>query len=315
VIGAIGAGSVGAAGEVARSEEGTGIESTAESALALAPESPRSGAAPVLAPRDARIAEDRVVRDRAMRALAELATPEGMLRVLQLAVRDSQSSVRIEGAQAAEDVADAQEALEARRTAEAEAHARESDMWSEIGNVLGKIAAVVAAVACLATSWCSGGATVVLAVGLMIAVFGPMVCEALGDAGVIPQEAALAAGIGCTVIGSALSFGAGAAGGAASAASQVAKVVADACQYTAASLQTAQGASEIVAATETGASMHALADAQGAQHAAEAATALGEEEVQELASMMRLFGRIAERLRRMDEARAEALRAAVGARA
>lgn len=291
-----------------------------EAAVALARERPSArGEVSSALERARRVAEDASAAAGAAVKLQMLADPECVMMIAQSMLRDLHCTMRAEDAETAGqraeiDLEDRIEADIAAREAE-RARAEEQDIamvFQAIGSALALAAGAVGAAF-------TGGATLVGAIGLAIAVLGPLACTIAtrcgGDAGIAAGVAA-----GCAVIGSIMSFGAGAAGGAAGAAGAAASVAAavDASVTTlrvgSAVAQATQGGFQIAAAVHGG---------EAGQRRADSAQAAGdrERETEEMAAaaadfgeIMRLFARVSEKMSAVRDARAECLRIAAGAR-
>lgn len=249
--------------------------------------------------------------DRIANLMSLLCDPESLLTIAQSMLRDSQASGREQDAETRQAAARIQEQLRSDETARALADAaqsREADLFANVCKVIGSaLAAVVGVLGCVFT----GGASVVAAVGLIVALAGPMICDALAEAGVMPEDVAMGVGIGCAVVGSAMSFGAGAAGGAAQVGSKVAQI---ALQATKLSLQAAQATAttvqtgfKTIAVVEAADSQHHSAEAIDAESAREQASESADAAAESVATLLRVFTRMAERMREIREARAESM--------
>ena len=280
------------------------------------PTSPASGAdSPTHTARASRVERREALRAsdevRIASLMSLLCDPESMLTIAQSMLRDTQANGRQQDTETRQGIARNQEQLRAEESARALADAqqsREADQLANIFKIAGAaLAAVVGVLGCVFT----GGASVVAAVGLVIALAGPMICDALGEAGVIPEDVAMGVGIGCAVVGTAMSFGAGAAGGVAQIGT---KAVSIALQATKLSLQAAQatvGAVETgfktIAVVEAADSSHHEAESIGAEARSERANESADAAAEGVAAVLRLFARMAERMREIRETRAETM--------
>ncbi len=240
--------------------------------------------------------------------LCALSDPEAFLSVVQRMLGDAQTSQREHDVRSRTATASAMgelRTIELRASAEDARQAKEAGL---IGDVLKGIAAGLAAIVGVLGAVFTGGASVVAAVGLIIAIAGPLVCDALAQAEVLPQDVAAGIGIGCAVVGSALSFGAASGSAAATATSTAAKVAIEATKTTLKAVQATLTAAESVARTvqtvETRDSLANSADATEAGAARDEASELADDAVRDVATLLRMLARVGERLREVKEARA-----------
>lgn len=263
-------------------------------------------------------ATERAQRREVMRAtdddrIASLASlmsdPDTLLSVAQSMLRDAQTNGRQHDTETRQAAARVQEALRSDEITRALADAREAKSSADIANVFKIIGAALSVVVGVLGAVFTGGASVVAAVGLVIALVGPMICDALADAGVLPAEAALAIGIGTAVIGSVMSFGAGAAGGAAQVANQAARLALQITQWslraTQATIATVESGFRAIATIEDADASHHMAEATGAEARREMANESADTCAQSALALLTLFSRMGDRMRDIRESRAQ----------
>ena len=260
-------------------------------------------------------ASDAEIVASASSGLGRLATPQGLLMLLQSRLRDIQVGQREQDVRAASSRADVQRAaLDRARDLASAADAARAES-EQVGDIFRGIAAGLALVAGAASAVFTGGAGLVAAVGIAIAVLGPVVSHELARAHVIDGQAELITSVTCAVVGAALSFGAGAVAGGVSAAGAAGSAAIQAVQLASATASIAQGGAQVAAGVYEGEQLHASADAREADQHREAAL----DELDEAASAVRIltrrFGRVAARMQALGEVEAEGRRAASGWRA
>lgn len=268
-----------------------------------------TGAAPLT--RAERAASDARATSRAAELFRGLCSPESFLASLQLALRDQQMTQRESDSQAGADRADIAQAHRDREQVEAREAAERASHDREIASIFSYVASGIALLAGTVGAIFSGGATLVAAIGLVIAIAGPLISNALVEEGVLPMEAGLAVSGICVAVGSIMSFGAGAAGGAATVAAQAANVAVQLLNTASAAVRVGQGTLEIAAAVEDGTHAHSRADAESWGYVSEAALDDVDDATDAAASLMREFARMAERLRAVADVRHEGMRVAM----
>ncbi len=265
---------------------------------------------------------DRAQRREVMRAsdddrIASLASlmsdPQTLMIVAQSMLRDAQTDGRQHDTETRQATARIQEALRSDEITRALTDAREARGSEEIANVLKIVGAALSVIVGVLGALFTGGASVVAAVGLVIALVGPMISDALAEAGVVPADVALGIGIGTAVLGSVLSFGAGAAGGAAQVANQAARLALEitkfSLQVTQATVATVEAGFRGIAAVETADSSHHAADAVGAEARREMANESADASAESVVSLLRLFSRLGDRMREIRQSRADTMSA------
>jgi hypothetical protein len=249
--------------------------------------------------------------DRLASLVSILADPESLLMVAQSMLRDAQTEGRQQDTETRQATARLQETLRSDEINRALTDAREAKGSSDIANVLKVVGAALSVIVGVLGAMFTGGASIVAAVGLVIALVGPLVCDALAEAGVVPADVALGVGIGLAVVGSALSFGAGAAGGAAQVANQAARLALEitkfSLQVTQATIATVGGGFQALAAIETSHSAHHIAEATGAEARREAANESADVSASSVVALLQLFARMGQRIREIRESRSEAM--------
>lgn len=330
---------------VDRSSRARGVESVApgavpsggaagEAAVALASERAAGHGGASGTARARRSADDSAVVSSVLTKLELLSDPSAVLALAQTMLRDLQCNQRAEDAQSAGQRAE----IDLEDRIEADISAREADRQraqeQDIAMVFQVIGSALALAAGAVGAAFTGGATLVGAIGLAIAVLGPLACTIATRCGGDATAAAVVSGA-CAVVGSIMSFGAGAAGGAAGAASTAATAAQAATsaaaavtqattavvnttvqglQAASAVAQATQGALEVAASVHGGDAGHRRADSAEASARRERDSEIMSDATAAFGDIMRLFGRIAERMRATEDARAECLRIAAGAR-
>ncbi len=265
--------------------------------------------------RSERALADASAAESAARRLSALGDPLALLRMLQSRLRDVQLGQREEDVRSAGSRADVHSAARASQLARAEDAERDRAQSDELGEVFKYIGVGLALVAGAVSAAFTGGVGLVAAVGLAVAVLGPIVCDVLRDERVIDGQAALWASVTCAAVGAALSFGAGAVGGATAAASAVAQTVTQVSNVAVAAAKVAQGGCQIASGVFTGEHMHRLADANDAGQRVQQSLAALDESADSIRALTEQFGRVARRMREVSEVEAEGRRAAASFRA
>lgn len=255
--------------------------------------------------------------DRLASLMSLLSDPESLLTIAQSMVRDSQADGRQHDTETRQQVARLQESLRSDEVTRALTDARQAKESNDIADVLKVIGAALSVVVGVVGALFTGGASVVAAVGLVVALVGPMVCDALADAKVVPADVALGVGLGLAVVGSAMSFGAGAASGGVQVGCQAAKL---AIQVTDTALRAAQATLSTfelgfrsLGAVEIADSSHHHAESLGAEDRRQAANESADVSAESVALLLQMFSRLGERLRDIRESRAEAMSMVTGA--
>ncbi|MBX7193325.1 MAG: hypothetical protein K1X94_14820 [Sandaracinaceae bacterium] len=255
--------------------------------------------------------------DRLASLMSTLSDPESLLTIAQSMLRDAQTEGRQQDTETRQAAARIQEALRSDEITRSLTDAQQSKDSETIANVFKVVGAALSVVVGVLGSVFTGGASVVAAVGLVIALVGPLVCDALAEAKVLPSDVALGLGIGFAAVGAAMSFGAGAAGGAASVASQAAKAALEATKWslrlTQATVSTVEAGFRAHAAMESADSSHHFAEATGAEARRELANQSADSSAQGLTGLLQTMARINERLREIRESRAETMSSITGA--
>lgn len=134
-----------------------------------------------------------------------------LIEIYQARTRDTQSSTQERDIRARSTTANE---AQVQRTAEMEQAVTDRARAAEskgIGDIFRVIGAVLSGVIGIVGALFTGGASLVVAVAIIVAVVGPLVMNELANAGVVDQETAMAVGLGIAAVCTAVSLGCSAA--------------------------------------------------------------------------------------------------------